>query len=96
MSLFEYQKRAGQRLRPYLRDLHSRVLVQGQDIMAYYAGFTTCVEYFGLTDRALARKTPAPVSAGRIGHQRKVAYEYLVKRRVHLKLGGGFSGMPQN
>lgn len=95
MTLVEYQRTIGEEFRPHFEDLEIRILGQGQNIMAYYGRFPYVVGMYGLTDREIARQSPVVSRNRRIGHEKELTYDDVVRRGIHLKIAGGFAGMPQ-
>ena len=68
----------GRYLEPYFQGLDATVLLVGQACLGYYAGFETCIENFGLTDRFIAH-LPLEKRA-RIGHEKEAPFPYLNQR----------------
>jgi len=68
-----------------LRGTEAAVLVQGgQASLAYYARFPIAIERHGLTDETIAH---SKVSVrGRPGHEKFATWEYLIRRRVLLRV----------
>ena len=50
----------------------------GQAGTGYYAGFKTCIEYYGLTDRYIAHMTLEGRS--RVGHEKRAPLDYVIER----------------
>ncbi len=76
----------GEFLRPYFEGLHATVLLKGRACVGYYAGFETCIENFGLTDKYIAH---LPVEGrSRPGHEKEAPHEYLVERGVDFAFNG--------
>jgi hypothetical protein len=76
----------GEFLRPYFKGLHATVLLKGRACIGYYAGFETCIENFGLTDKYIAH---LPIEGrSRPGHEREAPHKYLVERGVDFIFDG--------
>lgn len=74
-----------QALRPCLQGTRTVLLVQGgQAGLAYYAHFPIAIERHGLTDETIAHSTIQV--RGRPGHEKFASWEYLVERRVCLRI----------
>jgi hypothetical protein len=59
------------------------VLSAAQNMVGYYANFTTCIDEYGLTDSAIAH---SPITQrGRIGHEKQGKNEYFEKRGAQFK-----------
>jgi hypothetical protein len=79
-------KAFGEFLKPHFAGLDATVLLKGRACVGYYAGFKTCIENFGLTDKHIAH---LPVETrSRPGHEKTAPYEYLLERGVDF----GFNG----
>ena len=78
--IIDIERRIGESLEPYFRDLDATVLLRGQACLAYYAKFRRCIENTGLTDKYIAH---LPLQQrGRIGHEKSAPYDYLVQEGV--------------
>ncbi len=76
----------GEFLRPHLDGLDATALVKGRACLGYYAGFKTCIEYFGLTDEYIAH---LPVDErSRPGHEKEAPHKYLIERGVDFAFNG--------
>ena len=69
-------------LRAYFEDLDSPVVILAQNCLAYYAGFETCIGYFGLTDATVAHQEMGERKGVRIGHEKMATQSYLRRRGV--------------
>ncbi len=72
-------------LRDCLQGTQAAILVAGgQASLAYYARFPIAIERHGLTDETIAHSKIAV--RGRPGHEKFATWEYLVQRRVALRV----------
>ena len=77
-SVVETELKWAREAAPKLLGLDMTVLLIGQAGMGYYAGFKTCIEYYGLTDRYIAHM--ALDRRSRVGHEKQAPLDYLVER----------------
>jgi hypothetical protein len=89
----QLQSRVGKELRSVFEGLDVTVVLWGQDRLAYYAKFRTCIESAGLTDTYIAhlpldyRKRP--------GHEKLAPWDYMVSRRANFVFLPGSSHTPE-
>ncbi len=97
MSLVELSRRVGKGLEPDFAGLDVVVLAAAQNALAYYAKFKTCIEFYGLTDAAIARQPidRETLRQRRVGHIQAPTAEYLAERGVDLMFLRPSEGIPE-
>ncbi len=84
----------GKYLEPFFEDMPWTIAVGGgENMRAYYANFSNCVNEFGLTDSAIAH-SPV-VTRSRIGHEKLATEQYLESRHVDFELGDVVADLPE-
>ncbi len=82
INRIEHDELFGRKLKMMFEGEYVRVLLRGQDALAYYAKFPECVEENGLTDVYIAHLPVA--DRGRPGHEKTAPWDYLLARKVHF------------
>jgi len=77
-------ERIGNCLKEFTKNTETRVVVAGaQAALAYYAEFPVVIEGGGgITDPTIARIRLT--KRGRIGHEKKISWEYIYSRQIHF------------
>jgi hypothetical protein len=78
----------GKELHELLGDINYKAIIfGGQARFAYYAGFSYCQEYFGLTDTLIAHSEIK--ERGRIGHEKHGSMEYFEGKKINFSFLAG-------
>ncbi|MCX6294525.1 MAG: hypothetical protein NTX97_00425, partial [Bacteroidetes bacterium] len=73
----------GKELKERLKDIKYKGLIVGtQARFAYYAGFSYCQDYFGLTDTLIAHTVIK--ERGRVGHEKSASPEYIESKKINF------------
>ncbi|HEY3874829.1 MAG TPA: hypothetical protein VGM92_05100 [Candidatus Kapabacteria bacterium] len=90
----EVYTEAGKYLEPFFEDMHWTVAVGGgENMRAYYANFSNCINEFGLTDSTIAHSNI--MIHGRIGHEKVATENYLEQRHADFELGDVVANLPE-
>ncbi len=84
----EHETKMGRELNECLKGIDYKAMVMGaQARFAYYADFSYCQEYYGLTDTTIAHSVIN--ERGRIGHEKHATIEYLENKGIHFVFNAG-------